>query len=181
MSVDFTIDIMDIKSVNEGIRRLSHLDKQLEKAMTDARDEFRDLLRVKLQEELTRYGLANSKMASTITFTNMSDGMIINVGADYGMYVEFGTGIVGESFPHPNPGAFGVDWEYDENQHGEKGWWYPTTEADPNPVKKFSKSQQQWFGFTRGLPARPFMYNTWLYARRIANQVFGKHIRRVGK
>ena len=86
---------------------------------------------------------------------------IIKAGAPYAVYVEFGTGIVGKSQPHPSPD----DWRYDINGHGESGWWY-FNDYTGHP---------QW---TKGMPSRPFMYNT---ARelenaceRIAREVFGR-------
>jgi hypothetical protein len=86
---------------------------------------------------------------------------IIKAGAPYAVYVEFGTGIVGKSQPHPSPD----DWRYDINEHGESGWWY-FNDYTGHP---------QW---TKGMPSRPFMYNT---ARelenaceRIAREVFGR-------
>lgn len=36
-------------------------------------------------------------------------------------YAEFGTGMIGEGTPHP---LNDLGWEYDVNQHGEKGWRY---------------------------------------------------------
>jgi HK97 gp10 family phage protein len=86
---------------------------------------------------------------------------IIKAGAPYAVYVEFGTGIVGKGQPHPSPD----DWRYDINEHGESGWWY-FNDYTGHP---------QW---TKGMPSRPFMYNT---ARelenaceRIAREVFGR-------
>ena len=74
---------------------------------------------------------------------------IIKAGAPYAVYVEFGTGIVGKSQPHPSPD----DWRYDINEHGESGWWY-FNDYTGHP---------QW---TKGMPSRPFMYNT---ARKLEN------------
>jgi hypothetical protein len=86
---------------------------------------------------------------------------IIKAGAPYAVYVEFGTGVVGKSQPHPSPD----DWRYDINEHGESGWWYFNDNT----------GRMQW---TKGMPSRPFMYNT---ARelenaceRIAREVFGR-------
>lgn len=86
---------------------------------------------------------------------------IIKAGAPYAIYVEFGTGIVGKSQPHPSPD----DWRYDINNHGDSGWWYFNDNT----------GRMQW---TKGMPSRPFMYNT---ARelenaceRIAREVFGR-------
>lgn len=74
---------------------------------------------------------------------------IIKAGAPYAVYVEFGTGIVGKSQPHPSPD----DWRYDINEHGESGWWYFNDNT----------GRMQW---TKGMPSRPFMYNT---ARKLEN------------
>ena len=86
---------------------------------------------------------------------------IIKAGAPYAVYVEFGTGIVGKSQPHPSPD----DWRYDINEHGESGWWYFNDYT----------GRTQW---TKGMPSRPFMFNT---ARKleedckeIAREVFGR-------
>lgn len=86
---------------------------------------------------------------------------IIKAGAPYAVYVEFGTGVVGKSQPHPSPD----DWRYDINEHGESGWWYFNDNT----------GRMQW---TKGMPSRPFMFNT---ARKleedckeIAREVFGR-------
>lgn len=86
----------------------------------------------------------------------------IRVNADYGMFVEFGTGIVGENGPHhPAEEVFG--WEYDVNQHGEVGWLFPTDDGT--------------YRRTRGQASRPFMYETALQLRdefpAIVKEVFG--------
>jgi hypothetical protein len=75
---------------------------------------------------------------------------IIKAGAPYAVYVEFGTGIVGKSQPHPSPD----DWRYDINEHGESGWWYFNDNT----------GRMQW---TKGMPSRPFMYNT---AKQLENE-----------
>ncbi|MGN1108684.1 MAG: hypothetical protein ACI4RK_04810 [Oscillospiraceae bacterium] len=49
--------------------------------------------------------------------------------------------------------------KYDINQHGELGWWYPTDSADPNPYKYTAKNGTT-YAWTRGMPSRPFMYET---------------------
>lgn len=68
---------------------------------------------------------------------------IIKTDKWYAMFVEFGTGVVGERSPHPEPN----DWEYDINRHGDKGWVY------------FDDYDKSWKR-TAGFKSRPFMYNT---------------------
>lgn len=75
----------------------------------------------------------------------------------YAVFVEFGTGVVGRGNPHPDVAILG--WSYDVNNHGELGWWYPTDEADTNPTKRKSKNGTL-YAWTKGMPSRPFMYNT---------------------
>lgn len=74
---------------------------------------------------------------------------IIRAGAWYACYVEYGTGVIGAGAPHPSPAA---GWKYDLNQHGEQGWWY------------WSDSDANWH-WTKGIPSRPFMYETALELR----------------
>ena len=76
--------------------------------------------------------------------------------ADYAAYVEYGTGIWGEAFPHPAPEEVG--WEYDIHGHGNDGWTY----FNPNDHKRHHSI---------GYMSRPYMYNTKLYLEEIAPQV----------
>lgn len=66
---------------------------------------------------------------------------IIRAGAA-AMWCEFGTGVVGQSSPHPT-----MPWQYDTNNHGDSGWFY------------FDEAGQR-FRWTKGMPSRPFMYET---------------------
>lgn len=72
-------------------------------------------------------------------------GATWSVGADceWAVYVEFGTGIVGSKSPHPATSI--ANWKYDVNSHGEKGWLY------------YKNDKWHW---TKGMPSRPFMYET---------------------
>lgn len=82
---------------------------------------------------------------------NLEAGDIVSNGASYYIYtdcewasfVEFGTGIVAKSNPHPDTSL--ANWKYDTNGHGEKGWFY------------FDNGEWHW---TKGMPSRPFMYET---------------------
>lgn len=101
---------------------------------------------------------------------NLKQGDIIYNGASYCIYtdcpwakfVEFGTGATGNDSPHPDTSIIG--WKYDVNKHGEKGWHY------------FKDGEWHW---TKGMPARPFMYITAQNLKnadtitRIARRVFG--------
>ncbi len=76
---------------------------------------------------------------------------IIKANAPYAIFVEFGTGVVGEGNPHPDKG----DWEYDINNHGDDGWLY------------FNERDNKWH-WTKGMESRPFLYNTVLELQKLA-------------
>ena len=92
---------------------------------------------------------------------NIPDGAswMIVTDCPCAFYVEFGTGIVGADNPHPDPGIAG--WKYDINQHGDLGWYY------------FKDGEWHW---TKGMPSRPFMYQTAMDIRSriesVAREVF---------
>lgn len=90
---------------------------------------------------------------------------VVFTDVPYALYVEFGTGIVGEASPHS--GDTDIEWEYDIHDHRENGWWYYT-----------STDGYGRFRWTMGMPARPYMYNTlrWLQqnAPAQASESFGK-------
>lgn len=89
-------------------------------------------------------------------------------GTDHALFVEFGTGIVGQESPYPGELSDGVTWEYASGKtirqlaDGRYGWFY--------------NKDGQWY-FTEGMPSRPFMYYTAIELRKIiletAKEVFG--------
>lgn len=86
--------------------------------------------------------------------------------SDHCAFVEFGTGVVGGYNPHPNlpvPWAYGSGATIDE----ETGTWY------------FVNKSTGVSGYTQGMPARPYMWNTSKELRnkltQIAKEVFAKN------
>ena len=71
--------------------------------------------------------------------------------SEHSVFVEFGTGQMGQEAPYPYPFPPGIDWEYNtgktirEIAPGEYGWFY--------------QRDGQWY-FTQGMPSRPFMMET---------------------
>jgi hypothetical protein len=68
--------------------------------------------------------------------------------APHSAFCEFGTGIVGAGSPHSNPIP---GWTYDENNHGEDGWFYYDEGGN-----------KHW---TKGMPSRPYMLQTAIMLR----------------
>lgn len=155
-TIDMTLDKSSIQNAINEVKR------------------FRDMLTQTLADlaaELAKQGAEIAKMQVT-SFDAVDTGDLENsiygyydptsrigyviAGSAHAFYVEYGTGIVGAQNPHPEPER--AAWEYDVNNHGNDGWYYYPGDGSG----LFSdKSALAW---TRGMPARPFMYNTlvWL-------------------
>jgi len=165
--MDVKIDTPKLtKSIAEAQKQLL----ELEDALASGAEEFTIRLHEKLIENISLYGLGNARFVSTISMVPLSDGVSIMIGSEYAMFVEYGTGIVGSENPHPTG-----RWNYDVNSHGESGWWYPTDSSDPNPSKKMNKNGNM-VAWTKGVPSRPFLYDTWLWGTRSASNIMRKHI-----
>lgn len=153
-------------------------EQEIDRAIKEVK-QFKELFLTKcnrLVEELTAYGLEVARVqvaqldaVYTGELMNSIDSYysptynvgIIKAGAYYAAYVEFGTGVVGQRNPHPNPQG----WQYDVNGHGDEGWVYYNDYLGD-------------FRWTKGFKSRPFMYNTARQleknCEKIAREVFGK-------
>lgn len=84
-------------------------------------------------------------------------------GTDHAVFVEFGTGVIGQEQSYPGKLPDGVSWQYASGKtirqlaDGRYGWFYPGSDGN-------------WY-FTEGMPSRPFMLNTSLELYRIAKSV----------
>lgn len=101
--------------------------------------------------------------------TKTSAIFYVVVDSEHAVFVEFGSGQLGQEAPYPYPLPEGVKWEYNsgktifEISPGQYGWFY--------------QKNGEWY-FTQGMPSRPFMYETSLELYNIvlqtAKEVFGK-------
>ncbi len=93
----------------------------------------------------------------------------VRVTSDHVAFVEFGTGVVGQTNPHKNGEYLSkAAWQYATGakifttKDGRVGWIYPTDDGG--------------FRFTEGMKSRPFMYETALELQRnfprIVKEVF---------
>ncbi len=133
---------------------------------------FRAEVEIKVRELVLRLAQAGVEIASAklsemgaidtgdldsdIHYMISDDGKrgFVRVDNDHAAYVEFGTGVMGAGKSHPT-----LPWAYDVNGHGDTGWWYPCTASSANPTKRQAKDGS-WWAWTKGMPSRPFMYET---------------------
>ena len=158
-----TLDL-STRDINRAIRDLKRYKRELNKKVSllikTLTDYGVDVAKAQIRELGAWY---TGELESSITgyFSHTVGVGVIKAGSPYAVFVEFGTGIVGQTSPHPDP----KDWQYDINKHGEDGWIY------------FNERDGRWH-WTKGVESRPFMYNT---ARelerecmRIAKEVFAR-------
>ena len=110
---------------------------------------------------------ATGELLRGINSTLVNDRLgLVEVNGEYAVFVEFGTGIVGSEHQHPDVAILSW-WVYDSEGHGNLGWWYPSEATDLNPTK-YQATNGKWYAWTKGMPSRPFMYES---AQRLRNEV----------
>jgi phage gpG-like protein len=135
-----------IKELNAYKRELSQKARILVQRLIDAGVE------IAKQEVMTLGAFDSGELRDSLDGLMYTDGAhgIIFTNCGHAAFVEFGTGVVGAGSPHPT-----MPWQYDVNDHGEKGWVY-------------YDEKQGRFRWTKGMPSRPYMYLT---ARQLEERV----------
>lgn len=171
-TITFTLDA---PSVNAAIR-------EMEAYIEEVKAKIMELARILTEEEGVHIATVEISAVQAVDTGELADSIYgfydpqshvgtIGSKAEYAFYVEYGTGIVGAGSPHPEING---DWQpppsrythYDTNNHGEAGWWYIASHRD---------GKLHW---TRGVPSRPFMYNTFKQleqrSRQLAAEIFNR-------
>lgn len=140
------------KSITELIGNLKNYQKELE----NSKKYILEALATYTQKRVKYYisetvgkgsYIPTNTLLGSISISEIVDDMVrVYTNIAYAKYVEFGTGIIAKSNPHPKASEFG--WIYDKNEHGELGWVY-----------KASDGNCYW---TKGEDAHQFMYRAWL-------------------
>jgi hypothetical protein len=136
---------LDTKSIDNAIKELQGYKVELSDKANRLIQKLIDVgVEVAKQEVMLLGAFDSGELAGSIDGLMYTDGThgIIFTDCGHAAFVEFGTGVVGAGSPHPT-----MPWQYDVNNHGEAGWVYYN--------EKTGK-----FGWTKGMPSRPFMYNT---------------------
>ena len=136
------INVFNLNSIKESKNQLLKFRNRI-KEQTDL--SVKKLTQMGYEYMMSIVKVESGELASSISwdFSAKENKGVIKVGAEYAIFVEFGTGIVGATFPHPKSDT----WQYDVNSHGESGWWY-------------YDEKQKRTRWTRGQPASAFVYKT---------------------
>lgn len=150
---------MKVISMNLSRKSISSAIRQLERYVAQL-NESTQLLTYNLTEQGVALAQQNASYMDIYDSGELVNGIEsryvggFNVGiakgyvestATHSIFCEFGTGTVGAGSPHPNTNIV-PGWQYDVNQHGEKGWYYYDRYGE-----------KRW---TKGMPSRPFMFDT---------------------
>lgn len=170
-SIEMTLDP---KSIKQAIRELDECKRQLTVALEDLVRKLADQGAQVAKMQVASFDAVDSGELEHSIFGHYDEqsriGYII-ANAPHAFYVEYGTGAVGADAPHPMASEAG--WEYMVGPHikegpGGLGWWY-----DKSSDGVFSGSGD--YHWTRGQPARPFMYNTFIWLEEAA-EALGRNI-----
>lgn len=151
-----------------SLKDLERMKKDLQEYRDSIPDKCREIVRrlaiegveIAKMQILEMDAIFNGDLANSILYedrgtTERGIEMVIIADDESAVFVEFGTGIVGESSPYPYDFPEGVSWKYNSGStiddymiNGElkHGWFYRDENGD-------------WW-FTEGMPSRPFMHNT---------------------
>lgn len=164
-----TLDLGDL-NFEVNIENFASLDKfikgypeAVERGIYNGMKRFSKMLTAKLKENAINEGLGDTELMYNFEtrFNGSTIELIIN--SEYAIYVEMGTGIVGEINPHPDPKKYDISWEYDVEGHGDDGWKYLD-----------DKNKLRW---TKGQPSRPYIYQTYKWAESSISNVIRKDIK----
>lgn len=153
---------LDSASINRAIKEVERYKEDLQRACQELIERLTDDgVQIAKMQVVSLGAFDTGELESSIMgyySPNLRAG-IVKTDAWHALFVEYGTGVVGKSNQHPMPDG----WEYDVNNHGDKGWVYHS-------------DRDGKFHWTKGMPSRPFMYNTMRELERkvssIASEVF---------
>lgn len=169
LSVTRDIDVFDIeKSLHDITLLQKDIDRAIRLGLQDALAQIISYLKRKM----VSYNAPN--LQYDVEFTAYTEGFEIRVEGEIALFVEFGTGIVGSWNPHPDD-----PWEYDINNHGYKGWYYPAELANESDARTDSAGTK--FFWTRGMKSRPYFYETveWVRTRGVIARCINARLRKI--
>lgn len=154
---------VSLGNIDDAIRQIEEYEKKVQQNIEDFLSKLLESGVEIAKAKIMELGAIDSgELQNSLKYTLYKEGNkgIIFSDCKHACFVEFGTGIRGSADPHPT-----LPWAYDTEGHGEDGWYYYDMEEDR-------------IRFTKGMPSRPFMYETGKDLERkaveIAREVFSQ-------
>lgn len=149
---------LDINDVYKTVRKFNILTDRIEDEIMYGLDVASIKITQKLESLLDKYDVPALK--KDILIEDFGTGFSISVVGDGAIFVEYGTGIVGKNSPHPVP------WEYDINEHGDKGWVY--------------QDEDGWH-WTKGMASKPYFWELqkWIRSYGIIKRCINARLKKI--
>lgn len=150
------------RSLNQALKQLDQYQQKVDSAPGKiVRQLTEEGVSMAQQNAIAMDAIDTGELIDRIDSEYRGESGYVVSASDHATYVEFGTGVVGSTSPHPLAAPSG--WQYDVNEHGVAGWWYYDKEGN-----------RRW---TAGMESRPYMYDT---AAMLKNRVddVGKQVMR---
>lgn len=132
-------------NIDDAIAQIDAYEKKIQQSIRDFLTKLLEFGVEISRAKIVELGAIDSgELHDSLAYTLYKEGNkgVLFTDCAHACFVEFGTGIKGAANPHPT-----LPWAYDTNGHGEDGWYYYDTE-------------QGRIRFTKGMPSRPFLYET---------------------
>lgn len=156
------LDIFDKKSINNVKKEIDLYKKNIKLGLTKLNHQVAESGIEVIKNQALASEVPNEIIESVQILSETAQSTNIGPAHEDAKFWEFGTGIEGKNNPHPNPDG----WQYDVNNHGEKGWYYRGYDG-----------KVRW---TKGIKATAFMLKAYNELKNnasrivaIAKEVFG--------
>lgn len=132
------------ESINSAIQELRDWQEKLIKCENKVLKKLGEYAKERMKYYIDSSTQGTGKLSNSIQVEYSEHLARVFTDLFYASYVEYGTGIVGASNPHPK---LADGWKYDTNSHGDKGWVYEDEEGN--------------FWWTKGEVSHQFVYQTY--------------------
>lgn len=167
--MQINIDLLDLRTVDKAIKQIEEYHKRVQKLIPEFLKRCAEAVRDLANRRLEGIGY-DSELVSQIKNSwsiKDDDGIVTLVNLhDKAVYIEFGTGIMGETNSHEQASEAG--YRYDVKNHGIKGWNFvydPTVGLDVLGLEEENftrltkgKKAGMVIVHTIGTPASMFLY-----------------------
>lgn len=131
---------LSLESIEQWIKELEITKKKYPKVALNIADRLADEM---LKDVVSEKGYRDTYKIPAKLDGNTATAGIKNDEAK-AVFKEYGTGIVGSQNPHVAEALQEAGWKYDVNNHGEKGWIYPTGNGEFRWTKGQPASKKFW-------------------------------------